>query len=1046
MKKHLFFPIFIVGPILLFAASGPAQYPEPSYQHQSSIIQQSQRSNNISICALRVSFLPDDSEATTGDGRFLQQKSDTICSSITLDPPPHDRNYFRDHIRSLANYYGKVSKSAVSIDTLNSAVFPVAQNGSYQLSHTMDYYHPFLESDSVDLRLAELFIEAIQQADEEVYFPDYDLVVVFHAGVGQDFDLVLDPTPRDIPSAFLNQNDLAKFADPGNPAYTGVPVENGSAHIRQGILLPETQNHLLYENWEEVFGGATDPCSYQIALNGTFAFMFGFYLGLPGLYDTETGQTGIGKFGLMDQGSANLNGLAPPLPSAWSRIFLGWEQPVVAGPDQSIALLNAEENPDSGIWKVPINENEYFLVENRYAEVHPGVSLDSMQYRIYQENGEERWPSLLPLIRDSLGAVFAPGSGVLLSLPRYDVGLPGSGLLIWHVDETVLHEKLADNRVNTDRERRAVDLEEGDGAQDLGYDSQVFGSNIDVGWYFDPWFAGNDGFWDLNPDYPQDSIASVGFTDATNPSSRSNANANTGIRIDQIGAVGRTMQFRIAADRAFGNFPMLLGTDGEPGEPLLLPRDGQSSVLCIVADDSLLIVTADGTLINAFASGFADGFTLAHPPILHTLNDGQTISVTGRNQAGDFSCYRYTLSGDYALESTDSEEWSGYRASSNPLVVNNEILGGFQKTPSGSYVVRYDNAEIPTATAIIQVLGADSDLLCLSDAGTVYRLRVNPMELETLLDLSVEPIGDAVYNPGVSEENAGLVLCTTTELISVSDLFGISGDPTINSYPLTDFYPHPILMYLDADDDPEIIIADSTHIYAFTESLVLQSNFPIRMPNLYAEKSFEPYLFSAYVDGDDAPDIVASLSDVGLLAFDKNGRLIDGFPVTLPRHRSRSNVLLETAEGTILATVSSDGRELMARRLAAQTLDELSWRCYGFDAQRSFQLPYGRGDYTPPETETVLDEDRIYNWPNPVKGTETFFRFYVNRDCEVDIDIFDLAGNFVAAIREPDPVVDDYNELRWELSGIQSGVYFAVVKAGSGGEAVSKIVKVMVIR
>jgi hypothetical protein len=56
-------------------------------------------------------------------------------------------------------------------------------------------------------------------------------------------------------------------------------------------------------------------------------------------------------------------------------------------------------------------------------------------------------------------------------------------------------------RVNVDRDRRGVDLEEGDGAQDLGYDADILNEDVEDGWFFDPWFAGNDGFIDLNPEY-----------------------------------------------------------------------------------------------------------------------------------------------------------------------------------------------------------------------------------------------------------------------------------------------------------------------------------------------------------------------------------------------------------------------------------------------------------------------------------------------------------------------------------------------------------------
>ncbi|MFA6742937.1 MAG: hypothetical protein WCS36_01890, partial [Candidatus Neomarinimicrobiota bacterium] len=125
----------------------------------------------IRICALRVSFPVDDDEATTGDGQFLMNADATPCDDFLVDPAPHNRAYFRDHIRSLANYFGYVSGGKVRIDTLNSVVFPLLDTSSYQVAHPMAYYNPFLEEDSIDLRLSELLVEAVQKADAD---PDVD--------------------------------------------------------------------------------------------------------------------------------------------------------------------------------------------------------------------------------------------------------------------------------------------------------------------------------------------------------------------------------------------------------------------------------------------------------------------------------------------------------------------------------------------------------------------------------------------------------------------------------------------------------------------------------------------------------------------------------------------------------------------------------------------------------------------------------------------------------------------------------------------------------
>ena len=55
-------------------------------------------------------------------------------------------------------------------------------------------------------------------------------------------------------------------------------------------------------------------------------------------------------------------------------------------------------------------------------------------------------------------------NGVVTSVSNYDLGLPGSGLLIWHIDESIIQTVSDEYSINADRELRGVSLEEADGA------------------------------------------------------------------------------------------------------------------------------------------------------------------------------------------------------------------------------------------------------------------------------------------------------------------------------------------------------------------------------------------------------------------------------------------------------------------------------------------------------------------------------------------------------------------------------------------------------
>ena len=496
---------------------------------------------SVRIAAIRVSFLADDSPGTTGNGSFLLNAPIDTCGRYTIDPVPHDRSYFESQLVAVNNYYRSVSYGKFSLDLDQSIVFPLSDENSYVLPEKMDYYHPYNQTDLHDQRVTELFRDAIETAynDDEIDFSNFDHVVVFHAGIGQDFSLpFLDPTPEDIPSTFIDSDMLQE--------YVGGVLQFGTTTINQGIILPETQNHLFYQESENIFFDAEEPCDYQYGLTGTFALMLGFAIGLPPLWDTNSGQSGIGIFGLMDQGSNNGRGLIPAPPDAWSRKFAGWELPLIAMPSK---MINLPSRSEDNLVQIPINETEYFLIENRTNWYRGNMYIDSTRYLIYENT--ERYPPFVEVLFDSV-AVEKDENGVVTAIPDYDLGLPASGLLIWHIDENKIFSGLDNYLVNGDRANRGVDLEEADGSQDIGFPSIFLFSDPSAGYFGDLWFKGNPEYERANPS--MEGLAPE-FGTFTYPSTVSNEGASTFITIGDISVQADTMSFTISSSLLADGFP-----------------------------------------------------------------------------------------------------------------------------------------------------------------------------------------------------------------------------------------------------------------------------------------------------------------------------------------------------------------------------------------------------------------------------------------------------------------------------------------------------------
>ena len=498
----------------------------------------------ISVCVLRVSFLEDTTSSTTGNGKFLLTDQGIDCGPYTIDPPPHDYDYFLSQIDAVNEYFQNVSYGKFGIDLEQSSIFPNSLHGDYGLSNTMGYYNPYNNPSIQEKRLIKLFVDAIEQSYQEdsIEFSDYDLIVIFHAGIGQDFSLpFLDPTPEDIPSTFIDSEMIREHL-----GYPNVTV--GSHIINKGIILPETQNHLLYDISELMFSDAEKPCEYQYGLTGTFSLMVGFAVGLPPLWNIETGESGVGIFGLMDQGSNNGRGIIPAPPTAWTRLYAGWENYALGEFGLEYSLPIRSEN---SIIKIPIRSDEYYLVECRSNWIKPNVSIDSLRYEIGSNSYSNTYPSYIELLIDSSG-ISKDSNGVFNFVPNYDIGLPESGMLIWHIDESIIYNGISSFGINSDLNIRGVDLEEADGAQDIGYISFDIFNDPTLGWFGDIWYKGNSQYAFANPNLKGQKPI---FGPETFPSTKANDNSHSFISISEISKAKDTMSFILTNSYIANSFP-----------------------------------------------------------------------------------------------------------------------------------------------------------------------------------------------------------------------------------------------------------------------------------------------------------------------------------------------------------------------------------------------------------------------------------------------------------------------------------------------------------
>ena len=266
------------------------------------------------VYAARVQFTQFTDPNTTGDGTF--DLSNNFPDSI--DAPPHDSTYFLNHLEFLKNYYYRSSKGKLIIK------YQLLGNVHTLPSHMGDYSPRRGES---NFRLGNFFYDAWRAVDSTTgIFSSIDTTkknafIIFHAGVGKDVDLTsqgIFQGELDIPSLYMSNNSLkALFGDTTKGYYT-----------RSGIIIPSAA--ILPEQENRIINGSFGDFFLELGVNGILTASIGSHLGLPDLFNTQTGVTAIGRFGLMDgQSIFSFSGVFPPEPSAWEKMYLGWVNPIV---------------------------------------------------------------------------------------------------------------------------------------------------------------------------------------------------------------------------------------------------------------------------------------------------------------------------------------------------------------------------------------------------------------------------------------------------------------------------------------------------------------------------------------------------------------------------------------------------------------------------------------------------------------------------------------------------------------------------------------------
>jgi immune inhibitor A len=305
--------------------------------------------------------------------------------------------------RTMQNAYKESSNGKINLvkkENTDFAWVEMPKGASYYLDQEGKYAEGgkyVLGNENGDAHTGEFIRDLLKAADDQIDFSQYaengevPNIFVVHEGTGAEFS-------RD-PAQFwshkwslLSALYYGKYYETGKPAdvYEGMTQ---SAWINKTVAQDMTYDGVIVNNYNIQPGIGGNVAGFDAATNsykeefkqgpfpaqtGVYAHEFGHALGLPDFYDTVYTSEGVGNYSMMAGGSwmrypnaAAYSGNSPTHFDPFSKIFLGWANPIEVTPESGVQEITLpainKATADNGIVKMEVpgsNGTEYFLFEN----------------------------------------------------------------------------------------------------------------------------------------------------------------------------------------------------------------------------------------------------------------------------------------------------------------------------------------------------------------------------------------------------------------------------------------------------------------------------------------------------------------------------------------------------------------------------------------------------------------------------------------------------------------------------------------------------------
>lgn len=910
-----------------------------------------------------------------------------------------------------------------------------ASHGKYELGYTVHpiqlrlpkpmHFYGTDTAEKTDANLPQILADLMPLCTD-INFSAYDGLIIFHSGAGQETD-VAKTRKESIWSTYLTRKTLQYYFDEDNDDYLGFITPDG-AILTNVVIVPEDEYHDYFPAQ-----GEENDSLYLFSLYGVLAHQFGHVLGLPTLFDnvSSNGRSqGIGHWGLMGTGVWNASGYVPAQLSAWCRYYLGWEEAVLVNEDSSDLPLDCFLNHDEDairLYKVPISEKEYFLIENRQQNPDgsrdPYNNLPSYSFKLLPEGQEyyEDFP-LLPkfdfMTNRYTGCewdFFLPGFG---NSPLTD----GSGILIWHVDEHIIEENFSANfdlnRVNGDAKHKGVDLEEADGIQHLDTDNfsyDMYGS------YLDSFRSGHNDYF--GNDFYQGMV--------WQPTAASYY-GGVPLEVYDISESANRMYFSVRF-----RWRLTAGYEEEsklPAAVIDFFGDGEE-VIFYPMPNGKLAMFKDDRMVDGYPQKYSD------IPRLYSW-DGEYLYIPQQVQ----SLARLMK------KSKDKVRYAnmpGYIWLSHPVDIGQMLaLPMYNEALGESHLFLYDKIseklEPQPFTLPHQLKGnlsfTGEELYMVSDGG----------EDNTLLLWQLEPLSGIAesFATSVPADSTVVSLFTVIFKDQPSLLLQLSSsvylfDKTDAGYELKAGFPY----VMDSKSTAALSLADFDgngilDIIIGTSNGVQLIDFygnrlsPVEVSAGLMDDNFSSGVLVADLDGDGKLELASALNFNRLGVWEENFQMKRGFPVSFSTRGRHIPFVVKGADGGYYLRIASDKGSLYQEALPHYdpSVEQKGW-CYEYADLKRTAFIDGSDLQNKYLRDSVFVKDELYVFPNPLKSFyEQKVRLSVmpTKDLEVSLKVYDIAGKMVYQDKGfAKQYLHNIELFNIPVDKLSAGVYIAVV-SGSG--------------